>query len=135
MIRPVAVLALLVSCAVVSGCCTLASVCDDREDSNGQLPYGGTARCVSAMQHTLFDEIFIAIPNSRAVCFAFQVCDLPLSAAADTLLLPLTVPYTLAHASARPDASDQPGWDRLFGLKAPPSGTPDRVYGGVGPEY
>jgi uncharacterized protein YceK len=107
MIRPVVVLALLLACVPLSGCCTMCSICDDGDGGIGRVPYGGTTRCLEAMQHTLFDDIFMAIPNSRAICFAFQVCDLPLSTAADTLLLPYTVPYALMHREAVPKSAGQ----------------------------
>lgn len=151
-IRSAAVLVALLACAALSGCCTMCSICDDREDGNGKLPYGGTTRCVGAMQSTLFDDFFIAIPNSRALCFAVQVCDLPLSAAADTLLLPYTVPYWLIHGVGQPAASEQGGQaptgpqaaseqyqfgDQHFVIDVPPGGhlPPERVHGGIGPGY
>ena len=97
MIRAVVVLNLVLATAALNGCSTVASVCID-DDAKGKLPYGGTTRCARAMNRTLFDDDFIAIPNSRVLCFAFQVCDLPLSFAADTVLLPFTVPHTLANS-------------------------------------
>jgi uncharacterized protein YceK len=97
MIRAVGVLNLLLATAALNGCDTVGSVCID-DDAKGKLPFGGTTRCVEAKNRALFYDDFIAIPNSRVLCFAFQVCDLPLSLAADTVLLPFTVPYTMANS-------------------------------------
>jgi uncharacterized protein YceK len=98
MVRVAAVLSLMLATAALNGCSTMASVClDNQDDGKGKCPYGGTTRLVEVMNRTLFADTFIAIPNSRVLCFAFQVCDLPLSVAADTVLLPFTVPYTLAN--------------------------------------
>jgi len=93
--RAAAVSTLLLATVALNGCSTMASVCYDDPGDGGKRPYGGTTRCVQKMKWALFDEDFIAIPNSRPICFAFQVCDLPLSLAADTVVLPFTVSYTL----------------------------------------
>jgi len=77
--------------ASLSGCNTL---CDLGTEAR---PYGGTARCLDCMKHTIYDDDFIAIPNSRVFCLAGQACDLPLSVVADTIVLPLTVSYTVTH--------------------------------------
>ena len=98
MVRATAGVTLLLATVALSGCMTYASVCLDDHGDGGKLPYGGATRCVGAMKHTLLDDNFIAIPNSRPLCLAFQVCDLPLSLAADTLLLPFTVTYTVARS-------------------------------------
>src|SRR5262249_24762876 len=76
-------LTVMLTTVALGGCSTMASVCMDDPADGGKRPYGGTTRCVETMKHTLFDDNFIAIPNSRPICFAFQTCDLPLSLAAD----------------------------------------------------
>jgi len=117
--RAAAVLTLLLATVALNGCSTMASVCMDNPVDGGKRPYGGTTRCVQAMKWTLFDDEFIAIPNSRPICFAFQVCDLPLSLAADTVALPFTVPYTLTK-SFQPSAYEQLSREEL-GQPSPPS--------------
>lgn len=97
MVRAAFVVTLLLITVALSGCGTMASVCMYDPAEGGKRPYGGTTHCVEAMKHTIFDDHFLAIPNSRALCFAFQACDLPLSLAADTVALPFTVPYTLIN--------------------------------------
>lgn len=116
--RAAIVLTLMLTTVALSGCSTMASVCMDDSVDGGKRPYGGTARCVDAMKHTLFDDNFIAIPNSRAICFAFQTCDLPLSLAADTVVLPFTVPYTLRH-SFLPSAEKRPSRDESAQSRQP----------------
>ena len=98
MIRAAAALTLLLATVALNGCSTMASVCMDDPVDGGKRPYGGTTRCVDAMKSILFDDDFMAIPNSRAICFAFWTCDFPLSLAADTVMLPFSVPYTLTHS-------------------------------------
>ncbi len=112
MIRAVAFLTLLPTTIVMNGCCTIASVCSDQDDGKGKMPYSGSTRCVEAMKWTLFDDDFRAIPNSRAICFAFQLCDLPLSIAADTVVLPFTVAYTLTN-TFQPSGERQPTREEL----------------------
>jgi uncharacterized protein YceK len=106
-IRAVAFLTLLPTTIVMNGCGTIASVCSDQDDGKGKMPYSGTTRCVEAMKSTLFDDNLKTIPNSRAICFAFWLCDLPLSITAGTVVLPFTLTYTLAN-TFQPSGEMQP---------------------------
>jgi uncharacterized protein YceK len=94
---------MLFTALALSGCSTMASLSMDDPANGGKQPYGGTAHCVDSMRHTLLDEDFVAIPDSRVVCLAFQTCDLPLSLVADTVVLP----YTLTR-SIQPSAETRP---------------------------
>ena len=97
-------LLLLLGCAALSGCGTLQCCCND--DPEAWPPYGGVALDVKEIEDT--------VPRMRLerdgqppkvtyfgppawVTVAANACDVPLSAVADTLLLPVTVSYLVAN--------------------------------------
>lgn len=143
MIRPAAVLALLV-CAALSGCGTMnnvtgrtAGLLPSMPSERPTVPFGGVvddaawmARCIPPDQWSWMGIVLAA-------------ADTPLSLAGDIITLPYTVPYWLIHGVGQPAASDEPASkeyqfsDLHFVIDPPPGGhlPPDRVHGGVGPGY
>ena len=101
-----------------SGCGTLQSCSID--DPDVWPIYGGVACDIKHIQD-----------NASAVkTIALRACDLPLSAAADTLMLPLTVTYAIARGLDRMDEApplSREAWERFWAIEPPPPEAPNRA--------
>jgi uncharacterized protein YceK len=83
---------------VISGCGTLQ--CCSTDDMEAWSIYGGVACDVKEIQYN--GSEFVPGGQTPLMVVA-RACDLPLSAAADTLLLPVTVTYAIAKGLDRAD--------------------------------
>jgi hypothetical protein len=107
--RMAAYLAAVLACSPC-GCGTIANLSDSRTAE----VYGGIARDVSAVGR-LFEDTpagdakAAARIGGVALAASYYALDLPLSLAADTLTLPITVPSTLTRQTRRDAQADAEG--------------------------
>lgn len=100
--KTIAIFAAMLNTAVLSGCGTMDAYSQGYHDTR---PYAGVqldlasihAYCASAEQAQLAPWAPMT-PYDCYVDAVYTAIDIPFSAAADTLLLPFTVPYTLVQA-------------------------------------
>ncbi len=126
----------LLAMTALSGCGTLQ--CCSADDVETWPIYGGVAYDLKQIEDTA-----VGAPprqgrpdakSDRGAPPPWQIaitraCDLPLSAAADTLLLPVTVTYSVAKGLDRVDDAplwSQQAWERFWGLEPPPPEPPSR---------
>jgi hypothetical protein len=123
---PPFVKALLLGAALVcaGGCGTVATFSDGLKESDSTLspkPFGGTRLDVHAIPVFCDQEFPLSL-----LSIAF-VLDVPLSAAADVITLPLTIPLHLAQPDEAPpvatpeDPDDVPALERPLNPEPPPS--------------
>jgi uncharacterized protein YceK len=106
--------ALLLTTAALSGCGTAANLIWFAPFEGGMRPYGGVQADWSVTQGAA-DDLAKDSASRRPMNLVWAAIDLPLSALADTITLPLTVPYTLMHLepSAEPRLT-RPEWERFW---------------------
>jgi uncharacterized protein YceK len=129
--------AALVAVAVcfAPGCGTLINLCPCDDPSGFPHPasiYGGT-RCDLKFAQVFTTQAAEERPPGWRVSWATGVCmvaiDLPLSIAADTVLLPITIPCELARLSTNSatdlyEPTDQTSeWRRFWMVDEPPQAT------------
>jgi len=126
----IAFLVALLAIATLSGCGTMRSCSADEQEA---WPiYGGVAQDLRLIEDTITQAFPSdddpqtkndpAPPTLWPVAVAVRACDLPLSAAADTLLLPITVTYSIARGMDRVDGApllSRQGWARFWGIEQP----------------
>lgn len=116
--------------ATLSGCGTLE--CCSADDMEAWPIYGGVAHDLKDIQDTVVEAQNDRTPPPTwpVVITVARVVDLPLSAAADTLLLPVTVTYSVAKGMDRMDGApvlSKQAWERFWGMEQPiPPPTPPR---------
>jgi uncharacterized protein YceK len=107
--RKAAFLVALGGCAIcaVSGCGTFGSCLQDNPD--GFLrPYGGVETDLKIMKVDVTGVAPGLMMPLWPIQFAVCACDLPLSAALDTAMLPITLPYSIIDASLRSSRATLP---------------------------
>jgi uncharacterized protein YceK len=109
----------LVACAL-TGCGTVQNFA--RPGGGEQRPlevYGGTTRSVDALKATVTDPVAVALSCSSPFAFAAAgalVLDVPLSAVADTVTLPITLwaKVDRAYVSELPDQPTTNQWREFW---------------------
>jgi uncharacterized protein YceK len=97
MIRATRIMWLTLAIGVLPGCGTMANVVWLAPYEGGMQPYGGVQADLTVAKEAV-DHLANRSKDSSSLDMGWvALLDLPLSGIADTITLPLTVPYTLLH--------------------------------------
>jgi uncharacterized protein YceK len=120
----------LLATTTFSGCGTLK--CCSADDQETWPIYGGVAFDIQNIQSIANQATPESRPPQWPFVIAARACDLPLSAAADTLLLPITVTYSVAMGLDRVDDApplSRQAWERFWGMDQPQAPPPPEPSG------
>jgi uncharacterized protein YceK len=131
--KRVVVCAMLATSAL-SGCGTLGS-CTNEKKEEYLRPYGGVTADLRIMKDDIAEygeELYPGLPVRpfAPLEIAICACDLPLSAVADTVMLPITIPCSIGRAIVQADTTPKD-----YQPKHPPdkANPPDSVKGNLAP--